>query len=122
MLRLSSVRYSAPMHGRCSRLAGVAMGCAAASVFVARAEAQTQHDPVAAQALYDDGRKLMEKKKYAEACAKFEESQRLDPGVGTHYPRSEGPRLNSSHQIISYPHSSLKKNKLYSTFLHHSSY
>lgn len=40
-------------------------------------------DPAAAQALFDQGKKLMNEKKYAEACPKFEESQKLDPGLGT---------------------------------------
>jgi len=37
----------------------------------------------AAEALFDDGRKLMTAGKYPQACAKFEASQALDPGVGT---------------------------------------
>jgi hypothetical protein len=46
---------------------------------VARAD-----DPVAAaEALFQDGRKLMEAKKYAQACAKFAASQKLDPRSGT---------------------------------------
>ncbi len=40
-------------------------------------------DTATAQALFDQGKKLMGEKKYAEACAKFEESQKLDPGLGT---------------------------------------
>lgn len=40
-------------------------------------------DAAAAQALFDQGKKLMGEKKYAEACSKFEESQKLDPGLGT---------------------------------------
>src|SRR5579859_276986 len=37
----------------------------------------------AAQALFDQGRTLLKSGRAQEACPKFEESQRLDPGVGT---------------------------------------
>jgi serine/threonine-protein kinase len=37
----------------------------------------------AANALFDEGRRLMEAGKYAQACPKFVDSQKLDPGVGT---------------------------------------
>jgi serine/threonine-protein kinase len=40
-------------------------------------------DKTTAQALYDEGRRLMGEKKYADACASFVGSQRLDPAVGT---------------------------------------
>jgi len=36
-----------------------------------------------AQQLFDDGRALLEARRYPEACTKFAESQRLDPGGGT---------------------------------------
>ncbi len=36
-----------------------------------------------AQALFDEGRSLVEHRQFAEACPKFAESQRLDPGIGT---------------------------------------
>jgi hypothetical protein len=47
-----------------------------------RAAAESR-DPVAAEALFDEARQLMESGKYDEACAKLEASQKLDPGVGT---------------------------------------
>lgn len=42
-----------------------------------------------AQALFDDGLKLMNKKRYAEACESFAKSQELDPGMGTLYRLAE---------------------------------
>ncbi|HXK17694.1 MAG TPA: hypothetical protein VNG33_07820 [Polyangiaceae bacterium] len=47
------------------------------------ARAQTTSDPATARALFRDARKLMADKHYDEACPKFEESQRLDSGIGT---------------------------------------
>ena len=36
-----------------------------------------------AEALFQQGRDLLKEKRYAEACARFEDSQRLDPKLGT---------------------------------------
>jgi hypothetical protein len=49
--------------------------------FALSAHAQT--DPVAAQALFDEAKRLMSSGNVAAACPKLAESQRLDPGVGT---------------------------------------
>jgi hypothetical protein len=51
--------------------------------FVAGLARDARADNATAQALFDEGKRLMGEKKYAEACAKFEESQKLDPGLGT---------------------------------------
>lgn len=49
---------------------------------VARAE-PTEQDRVLANALFDEARALMAEGNYAEACPKFSESLRLQPGGGT---------------------------------------
>jgi hypothetical protein len=62
-----------------------APGALLALALAAPVHAQTapSSDPAAAQALFDQGKKLMAEGKPLEACPKFAESQRLDPGVGT---------------------------------------
>lgn len=80
------------MYGRASNAAGsrsgrrwvpalVALACVA-QVRVAAADTSPS-DQAAAQALFDEGRKLMAAEDYAHACPKFAESERLDPGGGT---------------------------------------
>lgn len=60
------------------------MTCACLMVVAPPASAQTAaQDPAAAQALFEEGRSLMQQKKYDQACAKFAESQRLGPASGT---------------------------------------
>src|SRR5262245_10756920 len=47
------------------------------------AAAQSSSESATAQALFDQARSLMESGHAEDACPKFEESQRLDPGSGT---------------------------------------
>jgi hypothetical protein len=52
--------------------------CAPVSAF-----AQSADNKVQAEALFEEGRKLMNEQHYDEACKKLEGSQKLDPGAGT---------------------------------------
>lgn len=45
--------------------------------------AQTPAEEAAAEALFQQGRELMQAERYAEACEKFAASNRLDPALGT---------------------------------------
>lgn len=74
-----SSRKRARASSRVSLLAAVAFALSLATV-ATRARAA---DPATAQALFDQGRKLMAQERWAEACPKLEESQRLDPAGGT---------------------------------------
>lgn len=42
-------------------------------------------DRIRAQALFEDGVRLVEQRAYEEACPKFEESHKLDPGIGVRF-------------------------------------
>ncbi len=71
---------SARLHRTVIRAAcGVALLAAVAGVPLAHA----QNNKVAAEALFEEGRKLMAAGKPTEACPKFADSQKLDPSVST---------------------------------------
>jgi hypothetical protein len=63
----------------------VALAVSAAMTVLAppRAKAQQAGEAALAQRLFEEGRELVGAGRYAEACPKFAESQRLDPAVGT---------------------------------------
>lgn len=61
--------------------AACALGLAGSGPMVA--SAQGVETKVAAEALYDQARKLVSEGEFTAGCAKFEQSQRLDPGIGT---------------------------------------
>ena len=56
---------------------------AAAALNPAPAHASTPADSAAAQALFEQAKRLLKEGKAADACPKLEESERLDPGSGT---------------------------------------
>jgi hypothetical protein len=62
---------------------------ALAGSIAAPASAQSAADDATARALFDEGRKLMDAGKFGEACPKFEEGQRLSPGIGMKFNLAE---------------------------------
>lgn len=69
---------------RCSRSTLALALAAGLSLSPLAAQAQ-ERDTAAAQALFDQARELVQQGKVTEACPKFQESNRLDPGIGTQF-------------------------------------
>ena len=61
----------------------IALGVVLAGSSVNAYAQTTSADAAMAQSLFDEGRRLMAAQKFAEACPKLAESQRLDPALGT---------------------------------------
>jgi hypothetical protein len=71
---------------RCIRFWIVALAASRSAAADPAAAAQASPaDIAAAQALFEQGRALMAHDRPEDACPKFEESQRLDPGLGTEF-------------------------------------
>lgn len=69
---------------RLRRFAALAPACCFFALHSSLAAAQTSAaDKAAAEALFDQGVRLMKQNSFAEACPKLEESERIDPAVGT---------------------------------------
>lgn len=64
---------------------GVMLSAAAVPASAAPKQELSAADRAAAQALYEQGRELMAAGRASEACARFEESERLEAGLGTQY-------------------------------------
>src|SRR5262245_60063855 len=68
---------------RQSSALGASMGmCAVLACWTAQAD-PTEAERAQATSLFKEAKALMDEQRYAEACRKFEDSQRLDPGGGT---------------------------------------
>jgi hypothetical protein len=76
---LGRLHRRAPWHSR-----GARVGCVVAAVCLSHSSVgRAQDSAAAAESLFNDAREAMAKKNFNQACAKFQESNRLDPAVGT---------------------------------------
>jgi hypothetical protein len=66
-----------------SRGTVIASALCAVLMVAPRAHADNESGTAAAESLFQEGRKLMDAKRYGEACPKFAASQKLAPAIGT---------------------------------------
>jgi hypothetical protein len=69
--------------GRLGHFASLAPACCVLLQTLSAAAQASSSDKAAAEALFDQGVRLMKQNSFAEACPKLEESDRIDPAVGT---------------------------------------
>lgn len=69
--------------GRLGLFASLAPACCALLQTLSAAAQTSASDKAAAEALFDQGVRMMKQNSFAEACSKLEESDRIDPAVGT---------------------------------------
>jgi hypothetical protein len=72
-----------PRRSTFSTVAAASLLLATTLVGSARAQAPSGSEKVTAEALFEEGRRLVAGGKYGEACPKFQASQKLDPSAGT---------------------------------------
>jgi hypothetical protein len=61
----------------------IVASCALLATVISAATARADSNSALAESLFGEGKQLMSADKFAEACAKFEESYKLDPAGGT---------------------------------------
>ncbi len=68
---------------RCARVLGVSLAFLITSIASAARAGDEGGTAAAAESLFQEGRKAMDAKRYADACPKFAASQKIAPAIGT---------------------------------------